>query len=75
MNLHELPGSELILPGIDDLHNGRINTVGSLLVAIAATRLTDILHLLNKGRVGTAHLTKLSGFWALIFAIKAWCKI
>ena len=40
MNLDELPGAELILPGIDDLHNGETNTVGSLLVAIAATRLT-----------------------------------
>ncbi|KYC35277.1 hypothetical protein WA1_08985 [Scytonema hofmannii PCC 7110] len=41
MNLNELPGAELILPGIDDLHNGKTNTVGSLLVAIAATRLTE----------------------------------
>ena len=41
MNLRELPGAELILPGIDDLHNGETNTVGSLLVAIAATRLTE----------------------------------
>jgi hypothetical protein len=40
MNLEELPGAELILPGIDDLHNGKTNTVGSLLIAIAATRLT-----------------------------------
>lgn len=39
MNLNELPGAELILPGLDDLHNGKANTVGSLLVAIAATRL------------------------------------
>lgn len=41
MSLNELPGAELILPGLDDLHNGKINTVGSLLVAIAATRLTE----------------------------------
>jgi hypothetical protein len=41
MNLSELPGAELILPGIDDLHNGEINTVGALLIAIAATRLTE----------------------------------
>jgi hypothetical protein len=40
MNLSELPGAELILPGIDDLHNGQTNTVGALLVAIAATRLS-----------------------------------
>lgn len=40
MNLEELPGAEIILPGIDDLHNGKTNTVGALLIAIAATRLT-----------------------------------
>ncbi len=41
MNLNELPGAELILPGLDDLRNGKTNTIGSLLVAIAATRLTE----------------------------------
>jgi hypothetical protein len=41
MILNELPGAELILPGLDDLRNGKTNTVGSLLVAIAATRLTE----------------------------------
>jgi hypothetical protein len=41
MNLNELPGAELILPGLDDLHHGKMNTVGSLLVAIAATRLAE----------------------------------
>lgn len=40
MNLNELPGAEFILPGLNDLHNGRTNTVGSLLVAIASIRLT-----------------------------------
>jgi hypothetical protein len=40
MNLSELPGADIILPGIDDLHNSKANTVGSLLIAIAATRLT-----------------------------------
>jgi hypothetical protein len=40
MSLNELPGAELILPGLDDLHRGEMNTVGALLVAIAATRLT-----------------------------------
>lgn len=39
MSLNELPGAELILPGLDDLHRGEANTVGALLVAIAATRL------------------------------------
>jgi hypothetical protein len=43
-----LPGAELILPGLRDLHNGESNTIGALLVAgakraygIAATRLTQ----------------------------------
>jgi hypothetical protein len=40
MNLHELPGAELILPGLEDLRSGKTNTVGALLVTIAATRLT-----------------------------------
>jgi hypothetical protein len=39
--LNELPGAELILPGLEDLHNGKTNTVGALLVAIAATRLIE----------------------------------
>jgi hypothetical protein len=41
MSLNELPGAELVLPGLDDLHHGETNTVGSLLVAIAATRLIE----------------------------------
>lgn len=41
MNLDELPGAELILPGLNDLRNGEANTIGSLLIAIAATRLTE----------------------------------
>jgi hypothetical protein len=41
MILNELPGAELILPGLDDLHSGKTNTVGALLVAIAATRLSE----------------------------------
>jgi len=40
VNLNELPGAEFILPGLDDLRNGKADTVGALLVAIAATRLT-----------------------------------
>jgi hypothetical protein len=40
MNLSELPGAELILPGLDDLRNGKTDTTGSLLVAIASMRLT-----------------------------------
>ena len=41
MSLDDLPGAELILPGLRDLHNGESNTIGALLVAIAATRLTE----------------------------------
>ena len=41
ISLNELPGAELILPGLDDLHSGKTTTVGSLLVAIAATRLAE----------------------------------
>ncbi|MGL5032194.1 MAG: hypothetical protein ACRC6M_00140 [Microcystaceae cyanobacterium] len=41
MNLNELPGAEIILPGVSDLDNGEPNTIGALLVAIAATRLTE----------------------------------
>lgn len=41
MSLSELPGAELILPGLDDLRKGETNTIASLLVAIAATRLTE----------------------------------
>jgi hypothetical protein len=40
MELNELPGSELILPGLEDLYHGRNNTIGSLLIAIASIRLT-----------------------------------
>jgi uncharacterized protein len=40
VNLNELPGAELILPGLEDLRNGRTNTVGALLIAIASIRLT-----------------------------------
>ena len=41
MSLNELPGAELILPGLNDLYQGKSNTVASLLVAIAATRLSE----------------------------------
>ena len=40
MNLEELPGADLILPGLEDLHNGKTNTVEALLVTIASIRLT-----------------------------------
>ena len=53
MNLSELPGAELILPGLDDLQHGKINTIGSLLVAIAATRLTEAGLEVPKDRLAT----------------------
>jgi hypothetical protein len=40
MELNELPGSELILPGLEDISHGRNNTIGSLLISIASIRLT-----------------------------------
>jgi hypothetical protein len=40
MELNELPGSELILPGLEDLYHGRNNTIGSLLISIASIHLT-----------------------------------
>jgi hypothetical protein len=40
MELNDLPGSELILLGLEDLSHGRNNTIGSLLIAIASKRLT-----------------------------------
>ena len=41
MNLNELPGAEIILPGLNDLRNGESNTIGALLIAIASTRLSE----------------------------------
>ena len=35
MSLYDLPGAEIILPGLSDLRNGESNTIGALLVAIA----------------------------------------
>ena len=40
MELNELPGSDLILLGLEDLYQGRNNTIGSLLIAISSKRLT-----------------------------------
>ena len=36
-----LQGSELILPGLDDLQKRKMNTIGALLVTIAAIRLSN----------------------------------
>ncbi|AFY60556.1 hypothetical protein [Synechococcus sp. PCC 6312] len=41
MNLDELSGAEFILPGLRDIEKGESNTIGPLLVAVAATRLTE----------------------------------
>jgi hypothetical protein len=40
IELNELPGSELILPGLEDLAQGKNNTIGALLISIASIRLT-----------------------------------
>lgn len=39
MSLDQLPGAEIILPGLKDLHSGKPKTIGALLVAIASNRL------------------------------------
>jgi hypothetical protein len=61
MSLNELPGAEIILPGLSDLHSGESNTIGALLVAIAATRLTeaglDIPSVINISRL-TMHWSR-----------------
>jgi hypothetical protein len=41
MNFDELPGAEIVLPGLKDLQNGECDTIGALLIAIASTRLTE----------------------------------
>jgi hypothetical protein len=41
VDLTNLPGAEFILPGLQDLENGQSQTIGALLVAIAATRLSN----------------------------------
>ena len=41
MNLNEVPGAEIILPGLSDLRSGESKTIGALLAAIASTRLTE----------------------------------
>ncbi|GAP98378.1 hypothetical protein [Leptolyngbya sp. NIES-2104] len=40
MDLDELPGAEFVLPGLEALHRGE-TTIESLLIEIAATRLTQ----------------------------------
>jgi hypothetical protein len=41
VELNELPGSELILSGLEDLRHGRNHTIGTLLIAIASIRLAE----------------------------------
>ena len=41
MELNELPGSDLILLGLADIYQGKNNTIGSLLIAIASIHLTS----------------------------------
>ncbi len=39
MRLKDLPGAELILPGVEDLQTGKRDSIGALLITIASTRL------------------------------------
>lgn len=41
IDLSELPEGKLILSGLDDLSNGKNNTMGALLIAIASKRLAE----------------------------------
>lgn len=41
MHINDLPDAELILAGLEDLQNGKNDTVGALLIAIAFSRLTN----------------------------------
>ena len=40
VSLENFPGAELILPGVEDLQNGKGDSIGALLIAIASTRLS-----------------------------------
>lgn len=40
MDLEDLPGAEWVLPGIEDLQNGKRDSTGALLITIASTRLS-----------------------------------
>ncbi|MDV3351658.1 hypothetical protein QGP82_23340 [Leptothoe sp. LEGE 181152] len=40
MSLEDLPGAELILPGLEDLNNGGTKIIGALLIESASIRLT-----------------------------------
>jgi hypothetical protein len=41
MDLTNLPGADIILPGLEDLRSGNNNTIGALLITIASQRLTE----------------------------------
>lgn len=41
MDFNELPGADIILPGVEDLRRGKTHTVGALLIAIASNRLSN----------------------------------
>ena len=43
MSFDNLPGADLILPGVDDLRAWNNNTLGALLIAIASTRLSNVV--------------------------------
>jgi hypothetical protein len=42
MELNELPGSDLILPELEDIYHGRNNTIGSLLISLAKPLLRNL---------------------------------
>jgi hypothetical protein len=79
MNLNELPGSEIILPGLSDLHRGKSNTIGALLAAIAATRLTEAGLDIPKDNLapepnGTKKSSKLCGIRTTAFKAIEQCR-
>jgi hypothetical protein len=37
MSLNDLPGAEIILPGLSDLHSGESHTIGALLMPVSKT--------------------------------------
>ena len=41
MEMSNLPGADIILPGVEDLRKGNNKTHGALLIAVASSRLTN----------------------------------
>ena len=53
MQLEELPGADIILPGIKDLEQGSNKTIGALLISIAEPRLLDAGLIFPKDNLAT----------------------